>query len=257
MLDKGRYGTVRISKDVIFDLPEDIVQQMNAEPSPEPHQSPDHAPIPTQAPHTVPTQPHAEPINLPAPPDVAPASPDAAPHAPDIPTTSDVVNPVNRMQRRTRDQRAVTPAAPVLATPAGAPKRASKPTKPGDHPLHPVIDIDTIGPNTPIVSWENDDAVYWYSMQTMHPESLLTVVETSHYDQIKTLPDPGVPKSFWKAMKDPPRAKAIDTELTKFEVNSCFNIVPYTGQHLVPMMWLFSVKNDGTKKARQIGRAHV
>ena len=82
----------------------------------------------------------------------------------------------------------------------------------------------------------------------------MTVVETSHYDQIKTLPDAGVPKSFWKAMKDPPWAKAIDTELTKFEVNSCFNIVPFTGQHLVPMMWLFSVKNDGTKKARLVGR---
>ena len=82
----------------------------------------------------------------------------------------------------------------------------------------------------------------------------MTVVETSHYDQIKTLPDAGVPKSFWKAMKDPPWAKAIDTELTKFEVNSSFNIVPFTGQYLVPMMWLLSVKNDKTKKARLVGR---
>ena len=54
----------------------------------------------------------------------------------------------------------------------------------------------------------------------------MAIVETSHYDQIKSLLDAGVPKSFWKAMKDPPWAKAIDTELTKFEFNSCFNIVP-------------------------------
>ena len=31
--DKGKYGAVRVSKDVIFDLPEDIVQQMDAIPA--------------------------------------------------------------------------------------------------------------------------------------------------------------------------------------------------------------------------------
>ena len=94
------------------------------------------------------------------------------------------------------------------------------------------------------MSWETENAVYWYAIQAAHPE----------HDQIKTLPDAGIPKSFWKAIKDPPWAKAIDTELTKFEVNSSFNIVSFAGQHLVPMMWLFSVKNDGTKKARLVGR---
>ena len=90
-------------------------------------------------------------------------------------------------------------------------------TKQTNHVRQPIIDHDSVGINTPIVSWETDDAVYWYSMQTRHPESFLTVVETSHYDQNKLVPDPGVPKSVWKAMKDPPWAKAIDTELTKFE----------------------------------------
>ena len=135
---------------------------------------------------------------------------------------------------------------------SGAPKRASPPGIPDDAPIHPANIVDSIGAITRIVSWETEDAVYWYAIQATHPEQLMTVVGTSQYDQIKTLPDAGVPKSFRKAMKDPPWA--IDTELTKFEVNSCFNIVPFTGQRLVPMMWLFSVKNNGTKKVRLVGR---
>jgi hypothetical protein len=51
--------------------------------------------------------------------------------------------------------------------------------------------------------------------------------------------------------------KAIDTELTKFETNNCFQFVPDTGQHLVPMMWLFNIKTDGTKKARLVGRGDM
>ena len=45
-------------------------------------------------------------------------------------------------------------------------------------------------------------------------------------------------------------AQAINTERTKFEVNNCFRSVPFTGQHLVLMMWLFSIETDGTKKAQ-------
>ena len=152
------------------------------------------------------------------------------------------------------DDEVTTPAGPHPVAHSSAPKRASPPRIPDSAPIHPANTVDSTGANTPIVSWETEDTVYWCAIQATHPEQLMTVVETSHYDQIKTLPDAGVPKSFWKAMKDPRWAKAIDTELTKFEVNSCFNIVPFTGQHLVTMMWLFSVKNDGTKKARLVGR---
>ena len=81
---------------------------------------------------------------------------------------------------------------------SGAPKRASPPCIPDDAPIHPANTVDSIGANIPIVSWETEDAVYWYAIQATHPEQLMTVVETSHYDQIKTLPDNGVPKSFWK-----------------------------------------------------------
>lgn len=155
---------------------------------------------------------------------------------------------------------ATAPALAPTTTPAAAsvialaPVRARRAPKQTDQSRQPIIDRDSVGIDTPIVSPENDDAVYWYSMQTKLPESFLTVVKTSHYDQIKPVPDPGIPKSFWKAMKEPPSAKAIDTELTKFETNNCFRIVPFTGQHLVPMMRLFSIKNDGTKKARLVGR---
>ena len=58
-------------------------------------------------------------------------------------------------------------------------------------------------------------------------------------------------------MKIPDWAQAIDTELSKFEKNSCLEIVPYLDQHLVPMMWLFNVKTDGTKKARLVGRGDM
>ena len=58
-------------------------------------------------------------------------------------------------------------------------------------------------------------------------------------------------------MKIPEWKTAIDTELTKFETNPCLEFVPFTGQHLVPMMWLFNIKNDGTRKARLIGRGDL
>ena len=136
------------------------------------------------------------------------------------------------------------------------PSRATHEPKAPSTRKQPIIDRDAKCINTPIVSWENDDAVYWYSIQTRNYESMLIVVETSHYDQVKTVVGPGIPKTFWRAMKEPPWAKAIDTELTKFEVNSCLRIVSFTGQHLVPMMWLFSVKNDVTKNARLVGRGN-
>jgi hypothetical protein len=51
--------------------------------------------------------------------------------------------------------------------------------------------------------------------------------------------------------------KAIDTELTKFETDNRSQFLPDTGQHLVPMMWEFNIKTDGTKKARLIGRGDM
>ena len=80
--------------------------------------------------------------------------------------------------------------------------------------------------------------IYWStytSSSTCFPVHLFHVL---HYNQIK---DPYIPKDFWTAMQYPEWEQAINTERIKFEVNNCFRSVPFTGQHLVPMMWLFSI----------------
>jgi Reverse transcriptase (RNA-dependent DNA polymerase) len=46
----------------------------------------------------------------------------------------------------------------------------------------------------------------------------------------------------------------VEKEFSKFEVNHRLHVVPYAGQHKVPMMWLFSIKKDGTCKARLVVR---
>jgi hypothetical protein len=79
---------------------------------------------------------------------------------------------------------------------------------------------------------------------------MLSVIETSHCISLDVAPEPHILKDYWKAMAIPEWNKAIGTELTKFETNSCFQFVLNIGQHLVPMVWLFSITTDGTKKAR-------
>jgi hypothetical protein len=99
--------------------------------------------------------------------------------------------------------------------------------------------------------------VYWYSYQVRNFEYNLSVIGTSHFLTLATPDTPHVPKTFWKAMAIPEWKLSIDTELKKFEANACLEFVPYTGQHLVPMMWLFNIKNDGTCKARLVGRGDL
>ena len=111
-----------------------------------------------------------------------------------------------------------------------------------------------VGINKPVLISEEGDAVYWYSYQVRNFEYNLSVIETSHFLTLATPDTPHVPKTFWKAMAIPEWKLSIDTELKKFEANACLEFVPYTGQHLVPMMWLFNIKNDGTRKARLVGR---
>ena len=52
-------------------------------------------------------------------------------------------------------------------------------------------------------------------------------------------------------------AKAISTELEKFRAHNCLLLAHFTGQHLVPMKWIFSIKTDGTYKARLVGRGDL
>ena len=81
--------------------------------------------------------------------------------------------------------------------------------------------------------------------------------ETQHFYKLKAVYDPNVPQNYFKAMHKPEWAAAIDKELTKFEKNLCLQMVPYNGQHQVPMMWIFNIKTDGTKKARLVGRGDL
>jgi hypothetical protein len=99
--------------------------------------------------------------------------------------------------------------------------------------------------------------VYWYSTSVRNHEDRLHVIETSHFLTMNIAAESHVPKDFWKAMAIPEWNKAIDTELIKFEANNYLQYVPDTGQHLVPMMWLFSIKTDGIRKARLVGRGDL
>ena len=72
--------------------------------------------------------------------------------------------------------------------------------------------------------------------------------ETQHFYKVKLIRDPRVPSSHYNAMHDPLRAAAIDRELAKFEKNLCLQIVPYNGQHRVPMMWTLPSKPTAPRK---------
>ena len=99
--------------------------------------------------------------------------------------------------------------------------------------------------------------MYWYQFQVRNNEYPLIMCETQHFYKLKAVYDPNVPQNYYKAMRKAEWAAAIDKELTKFEKNLCLQIVPYNGQHQVPMMWIFNIKTDGTKKARLVGRGDL
>ena len=72
----------------------------------------------------------------------------------------------------------------------------------------------------------------------------LLVIETSHFLTLATPGTPHVSMTFWKAMAIPEWKLSVDTKLKNFEANACLELVPYAGQYLVPMKWIFSIKND-------------
>ena len=107
---------------------------------------------------------------------------------------------------------------------------------------------------------QNGSPVYWYQFYVRNQEYPLAMCETQHFYKIKQIRDTLVPLNYYKAIKQPLWAAAIDEELIKlikFEKNLCLQIVPFNGQHLVPMMWTFVIKTDGTKKARLVGRGDL
>ena len=84
IFDKGKYGAVTISKDVIFDLPEEIVQQMEAITALEPPQQPEAAQTSVPAPQAALNQ--------------TPASAPVTMHAPSEATTPNQVDPNHSMR---------------------------------------------------------------------------------------------------------------------------------------------------------------
>lgn len=107
--------------------------------------------------------------------------------------------------------------------------------------------------------YNNEDlAVYWYNYHIKNDTYPLIMCETQHkMFALNPVYDPNCPRTYEQAMRMPCWEEAINKELTKFEVNSCLTYVEFNGQHLVPMMWLFSIKTDGTKKARLVGRGDL
>ena len=158
---------------------------------------------------------------------------------------------------------------------------------PTDAPSPPVTlsDILTSDPHLPSnADIYNDDTIgtkydeegniqYWYNMRynmatvvvigdPSPAEFSRVILETQHRKSTKLLcavevRDPRVPTSYDKAIVLPLWAAAITTDLGKFRDHNCLIMTPYTGQHLVPMKWIFSVKTDGTYKARLVGRGDL
>ena len=87
----------------------------------------------------------------------------------------------------------------------------------------------------------NDDMIYWSTYTSSSIRFSIHLFRVLHNNIAVQIKHPYIPKDFWTAMQYPEWEQAIDTERTKFEVNNCFRSVPFTGQHLVPMMWLFSI----------------
>ena len=90
----------------------------------------------------------------------------------------------------------------------------------------------------------------------------LVMVETMHHDCMKQMlymeiRDPRVPSSYDKAILIPMWKTAICVELKKFKKHNCLLLMHFDGQHLVPMKWIFSIKTDGTYKARLVGRGDL
>ena len=69
--------------------------------------------------------------------------------------------------------------------------------------------------------------------------------------------DQRVPSSYDKAILIPMWSTSICVELEKFKKHNCLLLMRFDGQHLVPMKWIFSIKMDGTYKARLMGRGDL
>jgi Reverse transcriptase (RNA-dependent DNA polymerase) len=251
----GTYGKVRISKDVIFDQSINFTSMRQPTPTEDAFgygQTLSYPLNATNAEHRVrfsnshmlsrtdrgePAAPTVLPTSILKPP-AAPAEPRTDPPSSDPHLEQPKKPPriISEIQRINRDE-----------------------TTQHDRfkPAHRDTTRSRKDPNALQAFDEDNIAQYWFNYLSPNYEYSLSSVETQHFTLTVTAKDDTVPKSFWQAMKDPEWAAAIDKERDKFEVNKCLAEVPFVNQHLVPMMWLFSIKTDGTKKARLVGRGDM
>ena len=83
------------------------------------------------------------------------------------------------------------------------------------------------------------------------------MVETNHHLLSMPVRDKRVPKNYDAAWENDLWRAAIIKEKDKFDKNICFRVVKFIGQHLIPLIWLFSIKTDGTLKGRLVGRGDL
>lgn len=219
VLASGTYGKIRTSKDVIFDQSINFTKNIEAD-------------IPSDSDFALLHQ---------NPPDIAADPPDIAPPVAMVPAAGYGL-PID-------DHAPYNPPQP----PVPAVDYAAVDYPAMDSPIEDFPARVSPAPNIPVLDPADEPYHYWFS--TEHFMGMAEVKRHPKANVVKR--DPRVPKTFTEAIAIPVWAEAIDKELKKFEVNDCFRIVPYTGQHRVPMMWLFSIKTDGTHKARLVCRGDL
>jgi hypothetical protein len=113
--------------------------------------------------------------------------------------------------------------APVLALLPHSQEQATEEDIPDTDLPPPALHEDDI----------EDIAVYWYKLRADYEIGKAPVCFKMQSIAEK---DTRVPINHRAAMPDPVWRDTVDKELSKFEVNHCLHVVPYTGQHKVPMM---------------------
>lgn len=104
--------------------------------------------------------------------------------------------------------------------------------------------------NTP-----TQEVVYWNLLSGDQSDEyfnhFLAKVETSHYSLFAVTKD-NIPKSYDQALAHPDKkwTRAVEKEQTKFESNCTLKWVPYKGQHLNRINWVFNEKDDSAHTAK-------
>jgi hypothetical protein len=242
----GSYGRVRVSKDIIFDQSINFTSSRQEMPTEDAFGYASILPYPLSAnradhrvrfsdtpvlsrlpprPGDLPTPPLASILKVPPRQDTPRVDPPPSDHPPAQPLIPPrYVSDIQRIDRKETTQH--DRLKPSLRE---EPRSSTKPTA-----------LQHFNPD--------EVAQYWFNYLAPSYEYSICSVETEHFTLTVTAKDETIPKTFWQAIQIPEWALAINKEREKFEVNNCLAEVPYTGQHLVPMMWLFNIKTDGTRK---------